>query len=106
MSNETFEVVDEQQAAAEGGRLGGVCNETFDVADERAFVTKPSTLPPRGESEESRRDSGESKNGNPALGLSPPCAYARTCARTPISRSPLQKGYFYQPTPSSLCELA
>ena len=27
---------------------------------------------PRGEAGEARRDSGESKNGNPALGLSPP----------------------------------
>ena len=30
---------------------------------------------PRDEAEEERRDSGESKNGNPALGLSPPCPF-------------------------------
>ena len=38
----------------------------------RAWATRIACLLPRGEAEEARRDSGESKNGNPALGLSPP----------------------------------
>ena len=46
----------------------------------------------RGEAEEARRDSRESKNGNPALGLSPPHsknAFSVKFPRLPSSRQAL-----------------
>jgi len=72
--------------AAVGGRLGSVCDETFGVVVElvQAAAAGRRRTPPQVQSdedgkfsagrraEEARRDSGESKNENPALGLSPP----------------------------------
>ena len=63
------------QAAAAGRPQGGrraAAGPSCRAAAGRAWATRIACFLSRGEPEEARRDFGETKNRNPALGLSPP----------------------------------